>query len=155
MTVELDDTGIRIHQSRIKLRYNWWVGKVGSRFYTELRDRCRIWGIRCPECKLVYVPPKENCPKCFARMNEWVELGRMGTLKTYTIVRYSVPFIQPMKPPFPLGIIQLEGADTGLPHLLGEVDFDDIQVGMRVEAVFRENREGNLLDIKYFRPVRY
>lgn len=154
MTVELGDTGTRVHQSRIKLRYTWWVGKVGSRFYREIRDRCRIWGIKCPECGLVYVPPKENCPKCFCKMNEWVELGDTGRLTSYTIVRYSVPFIQPQEPPFALGIIHLDGADTGLVHLLGEVSFDDLEVGMRVQAVFREEREGNLLDIKYFRSVK-
>ncbi|GAI01682.1 unnamed protein product, partial [marine sediment metagenome] len=30
---------------------------------------------------------------------------------------------------------------------------DNIRVGMRVKAVFRDAREGNYLDIKYFRPL--
>jgi hypothetical protein len=153
MTVQLGDTGSRIHQSRIRLRYTWWMGEVGSRFYRELRDHRKIWGIKCPECALVFVPPKANCPKCFARMQEWVELSDRGRLLTYTVVRYPVPHIQPVEPPFALGIIELDGADTGFTHLLGEVDLNDIRVGMRVQAVFREEREGNLLDIKYFKPV--
>jgi uncharacterized OB-fold protein len=86
-------------------------------------------------------------------MNEFVEVGDTGNLLTYTVVRYSVPSIQPQEPPFALGIIKLVGADTGITHLLGEVDFSDIEVGMRLKAVFRDDRQGNLLDIKYFRPI--
>ena len=153
MTVELGDTGTRIYQSRIRLGYRWWLGKPASRFYGKLKDECKIWGVKCPECGLIYAFPKENCPKCFVRMTEPVELSNTGRLTTYTVVRYPVPFIQPEEPPFALGIIELDGADTGLTHLLGEVDFDRIEVGMRLEAVFRKHREGNLLDIKYFRPV--
>jgi len=154
MTVELGFTGTRIHQSRIRLKYNWWLGSIGSRFYQELRDRCRILGIKCFQCQFVYIPPKENCPKCFSKMEEWVELGNAGTLTNFTVVHYSVPFIQPQEPPFGLGMMRLDGADSGFIHLLGEVAPKDIRVGMRVQAVFREKREGNLLDIKYFRPIQ-
>jgi len=153
MTVELSGTECRIHQSRIRLTYTWWLGKILSRFYGEIRDHCKIWGIRCPQCGLVYVPPKENCPKCFVKMNEPVELSDTGLLVTYTIVRYAVPFIQPQEPPYALGIIKLDGADSGITHLLGDVDLNKIKVGMRMKAVFREVREGNLFDIKYFKPI--
>jgi uncharacterized OB-fold protein len=86
-------------------------------------------------------------------MNEPVELSDTGILLTYTIVRYSVPFIQPQEPPYALGIIRLDGADSGMTHILGEVELNKIKVGMRMKAVFREVREGNLLDIKYFKPI--
>ncbi|MCX5914171.1 MAG: Zn-ribbon domain-containing OB-fold protein [Deltaproteobacteria bacterium] len=154
MTIELGDTGIRVHQSRIKLRYNWWLGRVGSIFYRGIRDRCQIMGIKCSQCGWVYVPPKENCPKCFSKMEEWIELRGTGVLTNYTVVRYSVPFIQPQEPPFGLGIIQLDGADSGFTHLLGEVDVNDIKIGMKVKAVFQETRKGHLLDIKYFKPYK-
>jgi len=65
-----------------------------------------------------------------------------------------VPGIQPHQPPYALGIIKLDGAGSGLVHLLGEIEPEDIRVGMRVQAVFREVREGNYLDIKYFKPLR-
>jgi hypothetical protein len=87
-------------------------------------------------------------------MHDWVELSDTGTLLTYTVTRYAVPDIQPQQPPFALGIIKLDGASTGLVHLLGEIDLNHISVGLRVKAVFREVREGNYLDIKYFKPLR-
>jgi uncharacterized OB-fold protein len=74
-------------------------------------------------------------------MNEWVELSDTGTLLTYTVTRYAVPGIQPQPPPFALGIIKLDGASTGLVHLLGEIGLNNISVGLRVKAVFREVRE--------------
>jgi len=152
MTIELEN-GTRVHRSRIKLPYNWWLGEIGSRFYANIRDHRKITGIRCPQCRLVFVPPKANCPKCFSRMEEWVELKDTGILINFTIVRYRIPSIQPMEPPFALGIIQLEGADTGVMHLLGEVDFKELRLGMKVKAVFSEARKGHLLDIKYFKAV--
>jgi len=38
-------------------------------------------------------------------------------------------------------------------HRLGEVDPEEVYTDMPVEAVFREEREGSLLDIAYFRPT--
>ena len=150
---ELGDSGTLMYPSRIKLQYTWHVGKVGSRFYREIRDHCNIWGTKCPQCERVYLPPRETCPRCFCDIDEWVEVSDVGTLLTYTVTRYAVPGIQPQEPPYALGIIKLDGASTGLMHLLGEVGLDNIRVGMRVKAVFRDAREGNYLDIKYFRPL--
>jgi len=151
---ELGNTGTLIYPSRIRLPYTWHVGKVGSRFYQEIKDNCKIWGIKCPKCEWVFVPPRETCPRCYCDMGEWVELRDTGTLLTYTVTRYAVPDIQPQKPPFALGIIKLDGASSGLVHLLGEVSLNDISVGMRVKAVFREVRQGNYLDIKYFKALK-
>jgi len=144
---------IIIHRSGIKVPYTWSAGAYATRFFTELKDNKKIWGTKCPKCNCTYIPPRKNCPKCFVNITEWVELGNTGTLLTYTIVRYKEPLIQPMEPPYAYGIIKLDGANTGLTHLLGEVDLNKIKPGMRVQAVFREKREGNILDIKYFKPL--
>ena len=150
---ELGDSGTLMYPSRIKLPYTWHAGKVGSRFYREIRDNCKIWGTRCDQCERVYIPPRETCPRCFCDISEWAEVGDVGTLLTYTVVKYAVPGIQPQKPPYAMGIIQLDGASTGFMHLLGEIDLESIGIGMRVKAVFRDEREGNYLDIKYFKPL--
>jgi len=150
---ELGGSGTLVYPSRVKLPYVWHVGKVGSRFYKQIRDNCKICGTKCPRCKRVFVPPRETCPRCYCNMSEWVEVSNTGTLLTYTVTRYAVPSIQPQKPPFALGIIKLDGADTGMVHLLGEVELSAIRVGMRVKAVFEEVRQGSYLDIRYFKPL--
>jgi uncharacterized OB-fold protein len=132
-------------------RYTYAAGPVRSRFLLELKDNQRIMGTRCPSCNRVYVPAKPTCVLCFSELDEWVEVSNTGTVLTYTVIAQTAACHR--KPaPFAYGIIQLDGADTGLTHFLGEVEHQDLRVGMRVEAVFREAREGSILDIKYFRP---
>lgn len=132
--------------------YTYAAGEAGSRFCREIRDNKRIMGIRCNRCSIVLVPPQTTCGKCFSKLEEWVEVKTTGTLLTYTVVHYSLP-VHPAKAPLAYGIIRLDGADTGLVHMLAEGDPRSLRVGMRVRAVFREKRQGNILDIKYFEPM--
>lgn len=143
-----------IIEGRLYVPYYNYAGKVGSRFLTELRDGKRIMGIKCHKCGIRYVPPRSICPKCYGKLDEWVSVSDKGTLLTYTVVNYTyTPSYQPCEAPYVLGIIQLDGADTGLCHLLGEVASSKLKVGLRVQAVFKEKREGSILDIKYFKPL--
>ena len=54
-------------------------------------------------------------------------------------------------------VIEIEGASKGMGimHLLGEVDPDEVKMGMKVKAVWKpaEEREGAITDILYFKPV--
>ena len=128
------------------------VGEIGTRFFAELRDNKKIYGIECRKCKRVYVPPRNSCKECFDKLVDWVEVGDEGTLITFTTV-YAPVANQPKDPPFTLGIIQLDGADTGLVHLVEGRDPGRLQPGMRLRAVFREIREGNIRDIVHFIPT--
>ena len=133
--------------------YFYTAGRTRSKFLTELRDQRKIVGTKCPECEQVLVPARSICAKCFAPIKDFVEVGTSGTVITYSVIHTQQGFC-PMEPPFVLGIIQLEGADTGFVHYIGEADPEDIETGIKVEAVFNEERTGSILDIKYFRPVR-
>ncbi len=147
-------TAPHIVPGRLYVPYFNYYGALGSEFYRELRDNKKIMGVNCPKCKRVYVPPRSVCATCFSNLSQLVEVSPRGTLLTYTVIHYTYsPSYQPADVPYAYCIIQLDGADTGLCHLLGEVDLDKITIGMRVEAVFKDKREGDILDIKYFRPV--
>ena len=152
VTEKLEGLDVWIYHGQIYIPNTYSAGAVGSRFLIELRDKKRIMGIRCPICDWVYVPPRATCKVCFNKLEEWVEVSDKGTLLTYAIVRQPSP-VQPVEPPFAYGIVHLEGADSGFVHLLGEVEFDRLRIGMRVQAVFKEERAGSILDIKYFRPM--
>ena len=86
-------------------------------------------------------------------MEEWVEVGPMGTLSAFTILRF--PFIDPetgeKKPvPYGYGFILLDGASTQFQHFL-KIDPDwPPAIGVRVKPVFAENRQGKLSDILHF-----
>ena len=145
--------GLLIHQGVIRVPYTWAAGAVASKFYAGLRDK-KIYGVRCLTCRVVLVPPKKTCHLCFGDLDEWVEVSDVGTLQTFTVEHYHEPEMHPLRAPFASGIIRLDGADTGMTHLIGEADLGALKKGMRMKAVFKEKPEGNYLDIEYFKPVK-
>jgi uncharacterized OB-fold protein len=79
-------------------------------------------------------------------------------LSTFTIV--YAQFTGLPAPPYCAGLIKLDGADTALMHYVGGVDLQDLEkakqavrVGMRLQAVWRDQREGKISDIECFRPA--
>lgn len=141
-----------VQAGKIKVPYTWQAGETASRYFVQLRDAKKILGKHCPKCDKVLVPPRKICPFCTVPTDRWVELSGRGTVDTFTVVRKGNA-IQPMKTPFAYALIRLDGADTGFLHMLGEVEPERIQEGMRVEAVFAEERIGSPRDIAYFRPL--
>ena len=139
---------------RVSLPYKWVYGKVLGRYYDGLKNEGKFYGMRCPKCKKVQVPPKAFCGVCFEECTEWVELPNRGVLESFTTVYMEFPG-QPMKPPYTYGYVKLEGSNTHIYHLVEEIEEKDIRVGLKVEAVWQpaEKRKGNLYDIKYFRPI--
>lgn len=143
-----------VFPGKIDIPNTYSAGKVGSRFLIELRDNRKIMGIKCPTCHQVYVPPRSTCKYCFGELSECIEVSNKGTLLTYAVAYQPNP-VQPVEPPIAYGIVQLDGADTGLAHMLGEVDPAQLKVGMKVKAVFKAKKErvASILDIKYFKPL--
>jgi uncharacterized OB-fold protein len=140
-----------VAEGRLAMPYRYFPGPIATRFFLEMRDHRKMVGIRCPDCNVVYVPAASTCGRCFRQLEEWVEVGTEGVLESFTVTHYALP-VHPVPSPVMYGIVKLDGADTGLVHLLNEVAPGGLRMGMRVEAVFREKRVGNILDIRYFRP---
>lgn len=136
----------------IIIPYRYYAGAIASRFFIELRNNKRIMGTICLQCNRVYVPPRSTCFRCFNKLDEWVELNGRGTLQSYTVVHYSLP-VHPLSSPFIYGVILLDGADTGLVHFLEEVEPEELKIGMRLIPVFKDQRDGDILDIRYFKPL--
>jgi uncharacterized OB-fold protein len=149
---KLKDADVFVYHGKIYIPNTYTAGAVGSRFLIEMRDNKKIMGTKCTTCDLVYVPARSVCKHCFAQLDQWVEVSDKGTLLTYTVAGQSNG-VQPVDPPIIYGIVQLDGASTGLVHMLSGVDFEKLAVGMRVKAVFAEKRVGSILDIKYFAPL--
>ena len=139
-----------VHHGRLAMPYRHSAGIAGSIFIRGLMKK-KIMAVKCPACNLTYVPPKTVCTECFGQMEEWVELEGKGTLLTYSEINYPMP-AHPLPPPFIIGSVRVDGADTALIHIIGEVDIENIMIGMKVEPVFRENPQGSILDIKHFKP---
>jgi len=147
-------TEIKAWRGEMPLTGRYTAGIAGERFFREIKDNARIMGTRCPNCGITYVPARLYCERCFAKLEEWVEVPPTGIVHTFTVVHRNLDD-EPLAEPEIIAFIQLDDSDGGLVHRLGEVSPDEVHIGMRVEAVFkpREEREGSILDIKYFKRI--
>jgi len=151
-TRKLEDKDVYIYEGQIYIPNTFSAGALGTRVLVALRDRKKITGMRCPTCNRVYVPARSTCKDCFGQLDELVEVSDQGVVLTYTVVN-EPNACQPVEAPLTYGIVQLDGADNGFVHMLGGVEAEQLRVGMRVQAVFNEERKGSILDIKYFKPL--
>ena len=142
------------------LPYRYSIGKLAVKFFEELKENKKILGSKCPKCEKVHFPPRAVCADCLVEMkiDNMVELPPKGTLEGFTVVNY--PFTDPSTGgirPFPYGyaLFKLDGADTYTMHFVDETDVNKMKIGQRVEAVFSEERKGDLsADIPYFRIIK-
>jgi len=148
------NTEARAWQGEIPIQNRYTYGLAGEKFFREIMDNARFVGTRCPECNFIYVPPAIYCERCFSRLEEWVEVGPEGTVQSFTVLLVALDG-SPLTEPEIMALIQLDGADSVLVHRLGDVELDDLAIGMRVKAVFKpkKQREGSILDIVHFVPV--
>jgi uncharacterized OB-fold protein len=155
VTEKLEDIDVWLYHGQIYIPNTFSAGAVGSKFLITLRDKGQIMGTRCPKCDKVYVPARSVCGDCFTQIKEWVRVSDKGTVLTYAIDPGSKPVIQPVEPPIIYAVIQLDGADTALVHMLSQVELEHLEVGMKVQAVFKKKaeRQASILDIKYFKPI--
>jgi uncharacterized OB-fold protein len=139
-TTTADGYELLMHESgHLEYDFGWHLGPYWSKYLAEMRDNKRIMGVKCPECGMVYVPPRKACGRCYKEMNEWVEVGPEGILKGFTVVRF--PYIDPnvgtlMQVPFTAVWINLDGSDTRMMHFCDELDEMKLTVGMRMRAVW-------------------
>jgi uncharacterized OB-fold protein len=145
-------------KTEIRLPYELAYGATWTRFFEGMENEI-IYGTKCSKCGRVLVPARSFCPRCFVDTDEWVETAQEGTLTAWSYVNYKY-FGQPIEPPFIGALIRLDGTDVDFLHLIGGFDLSDFDLvrktvknGMRVKAVWSDERKGNVLDIKYFEPV--
>ena len=138
----------------IPITSRYTAGIAGERFFREIKDHARFLGAHCEACGLTYLPPTMFCERCFAQLDDWVEVSSVGTVFTYTVLHLDLDE-KPLAEPDILAYVKLDGSDGGLIHRLGEVSPEQVEIGMRVEAVFKAEGErvGSILDIEYFRAV--
>lgn len=136
-----------------RLEYTFTAGEATSRFLRGIATK-RILGERCPVCAKVYVPPRGSCPVDGVATAEQVELGQAGIVTTFCVVNVQF-YGQEIEVPYVCATVLLDGADLGLFGLVQEIPFDQVRMGMRVEAVWVDDAdlEPDLASIRYWRPT--
>jgi len=157
MTLEKisDAQQIRHWPGHMETDYIYTMGVAGERFFNEIKKNGKILGAKCKKCGLVYVPPRMYCERCFEKLEQWLDVGKRGTVHTYTIAHIDLDGSK-LKEPTVYAMIKIDGTDGGLIHKIGEVAQEKVKIGMKVEAVFKpkEKREGSINDIRHFKPTK-
>jgi hypothetical protein len=135
-------------------KFAWDTG-VAIGAYLESLKRGVILGAFCSRCRKTVVPPRIVCEMCYQPMDRFVPLEDSGTVNTYSIC-YVTWDVKRIKEPEIPAVIEIDGASPlhGILHKLGEVEPEEVHMGMRVKAVWKPgaDRQGAITDILYFRP---
>ena len=133
-------------------KYVYTAGLAGELFLKGLKEG-KIIASKCSKCGTIYLPARAFCEKCFVEIKEHFEIKENGEVDTFTI-QYVDKDGKPLEKPIIWAIIKYYGVEGGILHKLGEVEPDEVYIGMPVEPVFKpENeRKGDMQDIMYFKP---
>ena len=143
---------VRSIRAPAALHYRYTPGQAPSRFLNGMQDG-RVLGERCPECRKVYVPPRGACPVDGVATSETVELGNTGTVTSFCIVNVAMGGDH-IDIPFASALVLLDGADIPVFGLIQEMPHDEVRMGLRVEAVWKDESEWetSFENIKWWRP---
>ncbi|HEY45115.1 MAG TPA: Zn-ribbon domain-containing OB-fold protein [Anaerolineae bacterium] len=150
--LEKDQNAPEAWLGEMPITSRYTAGLAGEKFLRAIKDEGKILGSHCDRCGITYVPARQFCERCMDELDETVDVGKEGEVHTFTLLFENLDGT-PREEPEIVAFISL--GDGGLVHRLDEVELDDLDIGMPVEAVFKPKaeREGSILDIKYFRPV--
>jgi len=99
----------------------------------------------------VLVPPCEYDPATAEPLTEIVEVGDAGVVTSWCWNSEPRPG-QPFDVAYAWAMIRLDGADTAMLHAVHVPERQAMATGMRVQAVWRTEREGHIADIECFVP---
>lgn len=143
---------VNIMYAPVNLDYKFTASDHTSRFLASIKDG-KFIGSQVKDGAPVYVPPRPVCPETGLPANKIVELPDTGIVHYFTIVHIPIPD-NPIKPPFVVANVLLDGADISFLHLISGCDNDEITMGMRVKAVWKpaEKRGLSPENIHFFAP---
>jgi hypothetical protein len=147
----VDPSELRHWGGKIELYWIYTSGEAGDKFFKTLKEEGKFIATKCKKCGRVYFPPRMYCEYDFSE-TDYQEISGKGCVRAYTIARLDREE-KPMEKPEIYAVIDLEGTDGCIIHLLG-VDEESVEIGMEVEPVLKDKseRKGDINDILYFKP---
>lgn len=128
-----------------------------SEFFLALRDECRIFGNRCPNCRHIIVPPyMKLCSHCNFTAMEKEYVKDVGVMVASPVITVFAPSRFKAQVPFGTGRVYLETADGKLTDsammvrvrtITGAIRPGIYKKGTPVKVVFAKKRRGEMLDI--------
>ena len=109
--------------------------------YWEAAKQGELLIAQCAACGKVHHYPRPFCPFCWSTEVHWEEASGRAVLYTYSIVRRNdlAPFTE--RVPYVAGIVELAEGPRVMTDIV-EADFDDVHIGMDLQATFVEIADG-------------
>jgi uncharacterized OB-fold protein len=128
-------------KSDLKMPYTLTPGRAVGTFLAEIGAR-RIVGSRFKRSGTVVVPAQDFCPLSGDAEFEFVVAPDTGVLNGFTETDAGL-----------MGSIRIDGSDVDFPHRIVDAAYDDLQIGIRVQAVWQEGLHQSILSIAGFKPA--
>lgn len=143
---------VRSVRTPAQLDYEFTAGDATTRFLRGITQK-KIIGQQANPSSRVYVPPRGADPELGAATPIEVEVAQVGTVVSFCVVNLQF-YGSVMEIPYTSALILLDGSDLPIMHLIQEIPAHEVRIGMRVEAVWRDDAdiEPTLESIKWFRP---
>lgn len=147
------DEVVKLIETPARLDYTFTAGTATTRFLQGIAEK-RILGERCGVCGKVYVPPRGSCPTDGVPTTEQVELPDRGIVTTFCVVNIQFS-AGVMEVPYVCATVLLDGADIGLFGLVQGIPFDQVRMGLRVEAEWVDDADlgPTMTNVKWWKPT--
>lgn len=122
-----------------------------SPFFRHVKENGQFMGARCPQCQTVWLPPRATCSRCLVP-TQWTGLSNEGIIVTALWPSPAPLGFEAFGDKCGVALVQLDGATTCFKAVIVGNRPGAFKAGSRVRAVFKDVREGTVLDF-YFVPV--
>jgi uncharacterized OB-fold protein len=135
------------------MRYDYSPGLTQTRFLRGLEQK-KLFGERTPGAEDVYVSHRGVDPVTGIPTTEVVEVGPHATITAFCVVHIGFGVNAPPTP-FVSALFLADGAAVSLYGTVGEIEYDKVRIGMRVEPVWVDDDQltTSMENIKYWRPI--
>jgi uncharacterized OB-fold protein len=128
-------------KSVLKMPYTLTPGPATGTFLAEIHGH-RIVGSRFRRSGTVVVPAQDFCPVSGDSDFEFVAAPDTGILTGFTETAAGL-----------IGSIRIDGSDVDFAHRIVGATYDELRVGVRVQAVWNDEIENSVLCIAGFKPA--
>jgi len=93
---------------------------------------------RCSSCGRLRWPPRGFCPHCYSWDFGWTKLNQTGTIQSFVVVHQATARAFAIDVPYTVAKILIDNTDglVILTSSLIDLAWEEVKVGMRVEAIF-------------------
>lgn len=112
-------------------------------FWDAANNERLLYGA-CRECRKPHYYPRRICPFCFSTHVEWSESSGLATVYAFSLFRKG-------NPPYVSAWVTLDEGVAVLTNIT-DCESDELEIGDRVEVVFKPAVDGQLAPL--FRPVK-